>query len=249
MFSPGHVSVYWLFLPIAPLDPRPSVTVVTTICLAALLTTQLTLLSAFFSQQSKDSALIYKQVQNEYDTKYVHPTLNKRVRDAGTQVASDNLPDLKEVETYTPVTFVSRGFRPNPNPNYAPLYDPDGFLLAQKRESSRESSDGSNTPVFKTPNVLRTSNTPLRTSTTSTMRQPQFRTSAVQAGDGGSFGIHSHAQSPLRRSTASGLTSGAVRREGSPLKRNVAPGVNFEAMSKPLHNRHSLLKGDGTRRL
>lgn len=194
--------------------------------------------------------MIYKQVQNEYDTKYVHPTLNKRVRDVGTQVASDDLPDLREVETYTPVTFVSRGFRPNPNPNYAPLYDPEGFLQAQKRENSRTLTEGTNTPVFKTPNPSRTLNTPLRTATTSTMRQPQFRASGMQAGgDGGSFGIHSHAQSPLRKSTASGLASGVSRREGSPLKRNSTPGAPLEAVPSLLHNRHSLLKGDGTRRL
>jgi len=218
-------------------------------CLAALLTAQLTLFSTFFSQQSKDSAMIYKQVQNEYDTKYVHPTLNKRVRDAGTQVVIDNLTDLKEVETYTPVTFVSRGFRPNPNPNYAPLYDPNGFLQAQKKETLRTSTEGTNTPVFKTPNASRTQNTPLRTATTSTMRQPQFRASGMQAGDGGSFGIHSHAQSPLRKSTASGSTSSMSRREGSPLKRTSTPGARLEAVPNLLHNRHSLLKGDGTRRL
>ena len=37
MFSPGHVLVYWLFLPTAVADPRPSTTVVTTIIFVALL--------------------------------------------------------------------------------------------------------------------------------------------------------------------------------------------------------------------
>src|ERR1700722_2839789 len=41
LFSPGHVLVYWLFLPVASLDPRPSVTVVITMILAALLSVQL----------------------------------------------------------------------------------------------------------------------------------------------------------------------------------------------------------------
>lgn len=193
--------------------------------------------------------MIYKQVQNEYDTKYVHPTLNKRVRDAGTQVVSGDLPDLNEVETYTPVTFVSRGFRPNPNPNYAPLYDPDGFLLAQRKESSRISSDGTNTPIFKTPSISRTLNTPLKTATTSTIRQPQFRASRMQAGDGGSFGVHNHAQSPLRKFTSTGLVSGVSRREGSPLKRTSMAAIPPQHAPNLLHNRHSLAKEDGPRRL
>lgn len=249
LFSPGHVLVYWLFLPLAPLDPRPSVTVVTTIFLAGLLTAQLTLLHIFFSQQSKDSALIHREVQREYDKKYVHPALNRPVRSAGTQVVSDEFPNVREVETYTPVTFVNRGFRTNPNPEYAPLYDPNGFLQAQKRELSRMSDVGVSTPVFKTPNVSRSVNTPLRTATTSHIKQPQFRASGVGAGDGGSFGIHNHAHSPLRKPAASSaLTSGASRREGSPLKRSSMPGMSLGDVQNPLRNRQSLFNGDRTRR-
>ncbi len=84
LFSPGHVLVYWLFLPTTSLDPRPSTTVLTTIFLGILLSVQLHMLQSSFSQQGKDTAVIHKEVLNEYDTKFVHPRTNAPVRDAGT---------------------------------------------------------------------------------------------------------------------------------------------------------------------
>lgn len=122
LFSPGHVLVYWLFLPTSSLDPRPSVTVVTTMLLAALLSAQLLLFKSFFEQKAKDEKILHKEVMNEYDTKYVHPSLNRPVRDVGTQSRESALSPGKkssEVETYTPTTIVNRGFRINPNPSYA----------------------------------------------------------------------------------------------------------------------------------
>jgi hypothetical protein len=242
MFSPGHVLVYWLFFPLAPLDPRPSVTVVTAVVLATLFTAQLSLLQLFFTRQGKDSALIHREVQNEYDTKFVHPSLNKRVRDAGTQASEDGLPGVREVETFTPVTFVNRGFRTNPNTSYAPLYDPDGFLQAQKRPASSSSVESVSTPtVFKTPNV-RQSYTPSRAGTPG-IRPPHFRPSGVGAGDGGNFGIHNHAHSPLRKPSApTSLVANGARREGSPLKRSATPiGIAMENVQNPLRNKKNLL--------
>jgi hypothetical protein len=104
-FSPGHVLVYWLFLPTLTSDPRPSVTVFTTIILEILLSSQLFLLQSAFSQQEKDSAIIHKEVMNEYDIKYVHPRLNPLVRDVSTQFAGpdcEGRSDECDVETYTP---------------------------------------------------------------------------------------------------------------------------------------------------
>ena len=121
LFSPGHVLVYWLFLPTSALDPRPSVTVVTTMLLAALTTAQLLLFKTFFEQKARDDKLLNKEVLNEYDTKFVHPSLNRPIRDVGTQSKESALsPGVKsrEVEVGTPTTVVNRGFRVNPNPSY-----------------------------------------------------------------------------------------------------------------------------------
>lgn len=257
LFSPGHVMVYWLFLPLAPLDPRPSVTVVTTIFLAGLLSTQLLLLQTFFSRQSKDSSLIHREVQNEYDVKYVHPMLNKPVRDVGTQIMSGaHSIGYPEVTTYTPTTFVNRGFKTNPNPTYAPHYDPDG--VAKSKIQSNLAPQSVASPIFRTPNINRPSDfgTPTRQNTINTGRQQQYRsTSSGGGGDGGSFGIYNHAHSPLKKA-ASGSNSPRVsvgpdvarerstfRREGSPLKKSSSHMDSRE--SHYANDRLGYLRGNG----
>lgn len=198
LFSPGHVLIYWLFLPISPLDPRPSTTVVTTIVLAALLSAQLLFLQSNYAQQTKDMAIIHKEVLNEYDTKYVHPRLNPLVRDVGTQYTTSNDGIDKEggneVVTYTPTTILRRGFRINPNPNYAKLLSQPSIPTPN--------------PIFETPaSYTRRDSTPLRTSDTA-IRQPQFRQSTttnlskVGTGDGGSLGVYTHVNSPLKKATS-----------------------------------------------
>jgi hypothetical protein len=198
LFSPGHVLVYWLFLPVSPSDQRPSTTVVTTIILAALLSAQLLFLQSNHAQQTKDMAIIHKEVLNEYDTKYVHPRLNPPVRDVGTQYTEPgdgiDTRDQSEVVTYTPTTILRRGFRTNPNPNYTKLL-PQPTILTPNT-------------AFETPaRYTRRDSTPLRTSDAA-IRQPQFRQStsnksnSVGMGDGGSLGVYSHANSPLKKATS-----------------------------------------------
>lgn len=234
LFSPGHIMVYCRFLPLAVLDPRPSVTVVTTMFLAILVSAQLLVFQKFFSQQAKDSSLIHKEVQNEYDIKYVHPMVNRPVRDVGTQMLSGNYSRTQsEVMTYTPTTYVNRGFRTNPNPTYAPHYDPDG--IAKPKAQSHLTSQSMASPIFRTPNTNRPMdlNTPTRPSTVTTGRQSQFRSTSTGAGDGGSFGIYNHAHSPLKKVAPGMINSprssvglegtrerSSFRRESSPLKRS-----------------------------
>jgi hypothetical protein len=100
LLSPGHVLVYWLLLPAALSDPRPSVTVLTTIVLGCVLSAQLYLLQSNFSQQSKDSSIIHKEVMNEYDTKFVHPRTQPLMRDVGTQFSlrTPTYPPVEEDE-------------------------------------------------------------------------------------------------------------------------------------------------------
>ena len=253
IFSPGHILVYFLFLPTAPQDPRPSTTVVTTIVLAALLSTQLLLLQSSFSQQCKDTSVIQKEVLHEYDTKYVHPRTQPLVRDVGTQYSTTGTsmfglpqyePESNIVETYQPTIVINRGFHTRPNLNYLNHIDPDGLDHRPSRHVSRGLS--TSTPVLnlQTPSHLRDLSSPLRPRTA--IRQPQFRpgtalADGVSRGDGGSLGVYSHANSPLRKSAStnfpvtrhewerstSPVKLGRERereREGSPLKRSSVPG-------------------------
>lgn len=258
LFSPGHVLVYWLFLPLAPLDPRPSVTVATTILLAVLLSAQLMLLQTSFSRQSKDAALIHKEVQNEYDTKFVNPSLNRPVRDVGTQILPENMSrSIAEVDTYTPTTFVNRGFRTNPNPNYAAFYDPDNNTREPDHAQQRARSAA--TPIWRTPEPSTDYASPTRAKDITAIRQPQYRTSSTgtNAGDGGSFGVYNHAYSPLRKGPAAvggrnGFSGAGDRssmmREGSPLKRSSTPGAMLHNGVVGRHSRLSEFGDDGSRR-
>lgn len=215
LFSPGHVLVYWLFLPTPALDPRPSVAVLTTVILQILLSSQLFLLQWAFSQQGKDSAIIHKEVMSEYDIKYVHPRLNPLVRDVGTQYTGPNSEIRNEeegdVDTYTPTVILKRGFRTNPNPNYAKHVDPDNTSGISRRSFSP-------TPTSFTPAAYNSREpTPFSGATPRPpLRQPQFRQSmsgggvstGTSTGDGGSLGIYSHANSPLKKATSMHNISG-----------------------------------------
>ncbi|RDW79705.1 hypothetical protein BP6252_04343 [Coleophoma cylindrospora] len=207
LFSPGHVLVYWLFLPTHSSDPHPSIAVFRTLFLQALLSAQLLLLQSSFSQQIKDTAIIHKEVLSEYDIKFVHPRLNPLMRDVGTQ-HSDSISgesgDIGDsVDTYTPTVILRRDFRTNPNPNYAKHIDPDDTAaITQTRDSS--------SPVPKTPMNHSVQLIPNKTPSTA-IRQPQFRKSAsgviltgagTSTGDGGSLGIYSHANSPLKKASS-----------------------------------------------
>jgi len=238
LFSPGHILVYWHFLPTGIADPRPSSAVLTTMVLAALLSAQLLLLQASFSQQSKDSSVINKEVMNEYDTKYVHPRTQPLMRDVGTQFSESGssmhgLPryevNRNSVDVYAPTFIINRGFQTRPNPNYVKHVDPEGLKV--RPTPSRGSSTGM-AQSFQTPAHLRDASSPLRPQTA--IRQPQFRASGI--GDGGSLGVFSHANSPLRKSASAHFVGplgqretslSPQKREGSPLKRgSFAPMPN-----------------------
>ncbi|PYH95997.1 hypothetical protein BO71DRAFT_189609 [Aspergillus ellipticus CBS 707.79] len=235
LFSPGHVLIYWLFLPTQLSDPRPSVTIVTTIFVATLLSVQMSFLSTSYVQQAKDSMLVHKEVLREYDTKFVHPRTQPVMRDVGTQFSESDA-DVKQnkVDTFTPTVVINRGFKTSPNPNYVSHVDPEG------RSSGRQSLVGTPTGVsnrsaaLQTPSHLRDASPIVRNS----IRQPQFRQTPA-AGDGGSLGIYSHANSPLKKSTSTNFErrlqnngdffykergASAMKRPSSPLKKSNIPG-------------------------
>jgi hypothetical protein len=248
-FSPGHILLYYALLPTAPSDPRPSVTVTAAIVFGAVLSLQLGFMKTSFTQQTKDLALIHGEVMNEYDTKFVHPFLTRPVRDVGTQSRESSLYShgarVREVDVYTPTTIINRGFKTNPNPNYASQYDPDD--LANRPEPRREPRQSPpprrTTPPAATPKNYVSSYTQHSTVQHASSdyssplkprheRQREAPSSAVR-GDGGNLGVYSHANSPLRKATSSSyLQSGndAIRR-GSPLKRMSTADVVADAVA------------------
>lgn len=252
LFSPGHVLVYWLFLPTANSDPRPSMTVMTTIVLAGLLSAQMLLLQSSFSQQSKDASVIHKEVMNEYDTKYVHPRTQPQMRNVGTQYCSsttstESIPQYQDendsVDVYAPTFIINRGFHTRPNPNYAKHVDHDGSAWRAMP------AGGISTPMVpsvQTPTHLRDASSPIRPHTA--IRQPQFR--GAGTGDGGSLGVLSHANSPLRKSASANIPGPQGRRERSisPAKREGSPLKRGSLAPMPTGQRWGHLQGIGARR-
>ncbi|KKA31234.1 hypothetical protein TD95_002746 [Thielaviopsis punctulata] len=130
IFSPAHVLIYLLALPISPDDPQPSLTVFNCLIVQTLFSAQLLLLKSQFAQQSKDTALINREVMNEYTIKFVHPRLYPQVRDASTQanITESNKKLRIEMSSAvgTPTTPLHRSFQTHPNQNYSRAYDPEG---------------------------------------------------------------------------------------------------------------------------
>ena len=196
-FSPGHVILYWLFLPTLPADPRPSTTVATTIFLALLLSLQLSYTSSCFSQQSKDTSLISKEVMHEYDTKFVKPRTTPLYRDVATQFSEQaSYSEARDgkynnVVVFPPAFVINRGFKTNPNPSY--VHQADGSEAPSSRPTNT-------TPDFRSPVQRNDFSSPLRPQTA--IKQPSFRPTA----GGGSLGVYSHAASPLRKSASTNFS-------------------------------------------
>lgn len=233
--NPGHALVYWFFLPVAPEDPRPSVTVMTTIVLATLLSVQLNIFQLFFMQQMKDTAIIHREVLNEYDIKFVHPRTRPKMRDVGTQLSmskanAQGMGDYGSVDTYTPTTILQKSFRIHPNP-YAKLIDPE--LPLQRTQASRNVPILA--PLYETPIHQWETSSPMRPS-------PAIRplhSRSIRVGDGGSLGVYSHIQSPLRRAASNNIVqeqrlvdigTSPVKKVPMPVKRagmHGARGINM----------------------
>lgn len=218
LFSPGHVLAYVLFLPLAPRDPRPSVTVFNCLVLQVILSVQLLLLQSNFSQQNKDTSIVQKEVMHEYDTKFVHPRLYPTVRDVSTQLSEHDA----AVGVGTPTVQLRRGFRTRPNPNYAKHIDPEG-LNTPKARSSRSSGiftpHGASRQSDAFTNALQSSqavptqrgtprySSPLKpqTMTTSTSTSTNTGGGVGAGGAGGAYlGIFNHPNSPLKKAPSLG---------------------------------------------
>ena len=267
LFSPGHVLVYWSFLPTSYSDARPSVTALTALMLCALLSLQLSVLQTSFSQQAKDTALVHKEVLSEYDAKFVHPSLTQVVREVGTQTQFEEMAD-DEVDVSTPFYLINRGFKINPNPAYSSHYDPADHLQKRKLMQQRHTfaSRANSTPNFTRATNQVENAVPIRlnhfasssvtsgTELSSPLRPSQSRphtayrqSQPYNSGDGGSLGVYQHAASPIRKAASVNVLrpddfdSILRQREGSPLKRMSTPGGG-------LSQRFDTLRGYGGRR-
>ncbi|KAJ6444372.1 Candidapepsin [Purpureocillium lavendulum] len=235
-FSPGHVLVYLLFLPLAPLDPRPSVTVFNALAMQAVLSAQLILFSSRYSQQAKDNAIIQKEVMHEYDTKFVHPRIHPIVRDVGTQMSDDQPVQAREfVQAGTPTTLIRRSFVARHNPH---IDSPDST-------PSIASNDASKHQIFTPPTATRRVEM-LNPSINHSLskRSPAMR-SSLPAGYtpaaaqttasvphsvggsqnfGGSLGVYSHNKSPLKKT----ISLGDINKAEQPSPRNSREMAAYE---------------------
>ncbi|KAF0642766.1 hypothetical protein FPSE5266_05864 [Fusarium pseudograminearum] len=207
LFGPGHVLVYMIFLPLAPLDPRPSVTVLNTLLLQILVSAQLLFFCSQFAQQAKDKAVIQEQVMKEYDTKFVHPRLHPTVRDIGTQFSMDQPSDYKEfVQTGTPTVQIRHGFQTHFNPYTGATDTPD------ERSVTPSSNNVLKPHMFTPPTATRRSEA-FRPATGQRSVVPRqslpsgYTSTGTSSGVqginfGGNMGIHTHNRSPLKKATS-----------------------------------------------
>lgn len=231
LFSPVHVLIYMLALPLAPMDPRPSVTVFKCFVEQVALSALLLALESAFTRQGKDSALVQKEVMREYDIKYVHPRLHPVVRDAGTQCGEDeNGDELDFVELGTPNTQIRRAFRPNPNPNYISHVDPDKLGRTPPSRASGSPSVVATPANRPRPSEMFTSihksrPSPLRqsvpASTTSTLNLSPEKSVVLNATPARSFSPEKATMSHASTSTGPnyGGSLGVFNHSNSPLKK------------------------------
>lgn len=208
LFSPGHVLVYLVFLPLAPLDPRPSVTVFNTLLVQVVLSCQLLFLASRFAQQAKDNAIIQREVMHEYDTKFVHPRIHPVVRDVGTQISEDQPAHARElVQVGTPTTLIRHSFHARQNPHasseeVAPIrgnvMSPQMFTPtnAARRPEAHITADRSHPSTSR--KSLPAGYVSSMTSTPGALASP----TTGNLNFGGSMGIYSHNNSPLKKATS-----------------------------------------------
>lgn len=252
LFSPGHVLVHLMFLPLAPMETRPSVTVFNTILIQVVLSCQLLFLASRFSQQAKDNAIIQKEVLHEYDTKFVHPRIHPVVREVGTQVSEDHLGQARGfVQAGTPTTLIHRSFHTRKNQ----------YSGSEDGTPSRGSSNVMNPKMFTPTHATRRSDAHITPdhSRPSTARKslPAGYVSSVtptpvipassttgNLNFGGNMGVYTHNNSPLKKATSLNDMNGVEqpsprnsremasyeqtklrnRRQSSPVKQSEIPG-------------------------
>jgi hypothetical protein len=246
-FSPVHALVYMMDFPLDPLEIRPSITVFKCILLQVALSGLLYVLHSKNERRLKDTAIIQREVFNEYDTKYVHPRLHPVVRDVATQASMDN-ENTATVESGTPTTLIRRSFQTHPNPNYLKHIDPDSTVSPPVVRNAMSPSIF--TPAAKSRHSdsymsSQTQKSPSRQSLPAGATTPYAaQVSASGAGFGGSLGAFTHANSPLKKATS--LSD--INNEGgffSPRNSRELAAMEQRDLADRMQRRVSPIKEDG----
>ncbi|KAG6034932.1 hypothetical protein E4U41_006296 [Claviceps citrina] len=249
LFSPGHVLVYLTSMPLAPLDPRPSVTVFNTLIMQIVLSVQMILLSSRYSQQAIDSAVIQREVFHEYDTKFVQPRIHPIVRDVGTQMSEEQPAISREfVQAGTPTTLIRRSFVTRGNPHV----DSQESTPHHRFDSVGVSSGTMmKSPMF-TPSTTASRRSEMFTPAVSTIRPSAVRHSFPDGyvADQSTPVAHTPAVPPstssIGTSTATNTTpykssTEAYSRNRSPLKKNISMGdISQDQLGSPQSARETV---------
>lgn len=271
LFSPLHVLIYMITLPLTPLDPQPSVTVFKCLVQQAAMSGLLLAMESAFSRQKKDSELVKGQVMKEYDNKYVHPRLSPPVvRDVGTQCGEDeDGNEWEDIQIGTPTTLIRRRFQTHPNQNYVKHFDPEGTGYAPP---SRSPSPAVFTPLNNRPkqpelfqSALKTRPSPLRQGMSasraprlspekSTMTNSGTNTGTPIGGTphggtphggtpyGGSLGVFGHAESPLKKAASIADIRGGGVNPFSPRNGRELAAMEQRDQAERMIRRHSPVK-------
>ncbi|KAK5998316.1 Meiotically up-regulated gene protein [Cladobotryum mycophilum] len=235
LFSPGHVLVYLLFLPLAPLDPQPSVTVFNTVVMQVLLSGQMLVLSSRFAQQAKDNNIVQREVMNEYDTKFVQPRINPTVRDVGTQYSDDQPTKVRElVQVGTPTTLVRHAFLSRPR-TFVPTEDASTSQanvakqqlftpIAPRRTETVTPSDNPRASLMRPTGARENVPTSVSTNRVSTS------TGTGNSKFGGHMGIYNHDKSPLKKTISLNDING---QESSPRNSREMAAYEQRGMARP----------------
>lgn len=246
-FSPLHVLVIAMFLPYSSLDPRPSMTVIKTLLLCAVVSTQGYFLQTYFEQKYRDQAIISQQVGKEYDAKFVQPNVRRApVRDVAVQYPTTPKWDGSKWNTPAEVMVSPRNY-------FSPRTFDTHPSLAYESQCHQSQPDSTLQPIrpspAPTPYITAEASTgpsvadlssPIRTAQHNKRQasptKPQWPHQGL--GDGGNLGVYSSAYSPLRKAASSNVLRGQMKesraRDGSPLKRSSVPaGGPFASRLKP----------------
>lgn len=240
LFSPGNALIYYIYLPLAPFDPRPSVSIFHIFLLQAIFSGFLLLLCSKFEQQTKDRDVISRETMHEYNAKFVQPRLNPEVREVGTQCSG--VPPRGPggfVEVNSPFTLVRRGFQTHPNPNYVAhtntgiqetstpqkatppaqasvtgqrMYTPSA--AARRSDASMMTFEPSSEMKRNLPFGYAAAPSPSLSTTPSNMgnRRSPEPSRSTSTNFGGHMGIYTHKNSPLKKATSMGDVSAPMPR-------------------------------------
>ncbi|GAO13558.1 hypothetical protein UVI_02015690 [Ustilaginoidea virens] len=236
LFSPGHVLIYFIFLPLAPLDPRPSVTVLNTLVMQIVLSAQMFLLSSRYSQKAQDSQILQKEVFHEYDTKFVQPRIHPIVRDAGTQLSEDQPVYAKDlVQVGTPTTLIRRSFishgNPHPSHKRRKRHEAANVYPCRRSEiftpgiqSNRSSGLRHSLPAACTPTAAETPVARTQTPTAPPSTVSMGTSTSINTKFGGNPAFYSYNASPLKKS----VITDDIRHHDHPSPRNSREMAAFE---------------------